>query len=83
MLERIHYLAKKRVDFAFETTLASRTFAPWIAELLKTGYAWVDITCLRRLFAGDIMPALVIFSDYIALWQTHGFFMTIPGLSRV
>jgi len=83
MLERIHYLAKKRVDFAFETTLASRTFAPWIAELLKTGCAWVDITCLRRLFAGDIMPALVIFSDYIALWQTHGFFMTIPGLSRV
>ncbi len=38
MLERIHYLAKKRIDFAFETTLASRTFAPWIAELRKTGY---------------------------------------------
>jgi len=40
MLERIHYLARKRVDFAFETTLASRTFAPWIAELLNTGYAF-------------------------------------------
>lgn len=40
MLERIHYLAKKRVDFAFETTLASRTFAPWIAGLLKTNYAF-------------------------------------------
>lgn len=40
MLERIHYLAKKRVNFAFETTLSSRTFAPWIAELLKTGYAF-------------------------------------------
>ncbi len=40
MLERIHYLARKRVDFAFETTLASRTFAPWIVELLKTGYAF-------------------------------------------
>lgn len=38
MLERIHYLAKKRIDFAFETTLASRTFAPWIAALSKTGY---------------------------------------------
>jgi predicted ABC-type ATPase len=38
MLERIHYLAKKRVDFAFETTLASRTFAPWISDLCKTGY---------------------------------------------
>jgi len=38
MLERIHYLANKRVNFAFETTLASRTFAPWIAELKKIGY---------------------------------------------
>lgn len=38
MLERIHYLANKRVNFSFETTLASKTFAPWIIELLKTGY---------------------------------------------
>lgn len=38
MLERIHRLAKERMDFAFETTLASRTFAPWIDELKKTGY---------------------------------------------
>jgi len=38
MLERIHYLAEKRIDFAFETTLASRSFAPWIADLRKTGY---------------------------------------------
>jgi predicted ABC-type ATPase len=40
MLERIHYLAKKRVDFAFETTLANRTFAPWIEELLNSGYTF-------------------------------------------
>lgn len=40
MLERIHYLAKKRIDFAFETTLASKTFAPWITELRKTGYVF-------------------------------------------
>ncbi|MBM4056469.1 MAG: hypothetical protein FJ264_17745 [Planctomycetes bacterium] len=38
MLERIHRLAKERMDFAFETTLASRTFAPWIDELKKSGY---------------------------------------------
>jgi predicted ABC-type ATPase len=38
MLERIHRLAKEQVDFAFETTLASRTFASWIDELKKTGY---------------------------------------------
>jgi len=40
MLERIHYLAKKKVDFAFETTMSSRTFAPWIADLKKTGYVF-------------------------------------------
>lgn len=28
MLNRLHELADKRADFAFETTLASRTFAP-------------------------------------------------------
>jgi predicted ABC-type ATPase len=38
MLERIHYLADKRINFAFETTLASRTFASWIAALRQTGY---------------------------------------------
>src|SRR3970040_3036974 len=40
MLERLHYLAKERVDFAFETTLASRSFAPWIAKLEQSGYTF-------------------------------------------
>ena len=40
MLERLHYLAKERVDFAFETTLASRSFAPWIAKLQQSGYTF-------------------------------------------
>lgn len=31
MLQRLKQLAKDRKDFAFETTLASRSFAPWIA----------------------------------------------------
>lgn len=38
MLERLHHLAKEKVDFAFETTLASRTFASWIDGLRQTGY---------------------------------------------
>lgn len=38
MLKRIHYLAEEREDFAFETTLASRTFAPWITDLKQSGY---------------------------------------------
>ena len=39
MLERLHYLAKERVSFAFETTLASRTFAYWIDGLRQRGYS--------------------------------------------
>jgi hypothetical protein len=38
MLERLHALADERVDFAFETTGASRTFAPWIKKLVESGY---------------------------------------------
>ncbi|MDR1044154.1 MAG: zeta toxin family protein [Candidatus Adiutrix sp.] len=38
MLVRLHDLANKRGDFAFETTLASRTFAPWLKRLGKEGY---------------------------------------------
>ena len=48
MLKRIHSLAEKRADFAFETTLASRSFAHWMPELKRQGYQlhlfflWLD-----------------------------------------
>jgi len=38
MLRRLHELGKERASFAFETTLASRTFAPWLTRLMQTGY---------------------------------------------
>lgn len=38
MLDTIHSLAKQKANFAFETTLASRTFATWIPQLKKQGY---------------------------------------------
>ena len=38
MLERMRQLAKARADFVFETTLASRSFAPWLARLKCGGY---------------------------------------------
>ncbi len=38
MLSRIKALARQRADFAFETTLASRSFAPWLEELRADGY---------------------------------------------
>lgn len=38
MLDRIHELAQDGRDFAFETTLASRTFVPWLKELQAGDY---------------------------------------------
>jgi predicted ABC-type ATPase len=38
MLDRVHELARDRRDFAFETTLASRTFASWLRDLQTNGY---------------------------------------------
>jgi predicted ABC-type ATPase len=38
MLERMHELARRRVSFAFETTLASRGLAPWLRTLHRQGY---------------------------------------------
>ena len=38
MLRRIHELAEERAEFAFETTLTSRTFASWLGDLREQGY---------------------------------------------
>jgi predicted ABC-type ATPase len=38
MHARLRELADRRRHFAFETTLASRSLAPWLAELIRTGY---------------------------------------------
>ena len=38
MLDRLHDLARRRATFAFETTLAGRAYAPWIRDLLDSGY---------------------------------------------
>jgi predicted ABC-type ATPase len=38
MLARLRELARQRSSFAFETTLASRSFAPWLKDLLATRY---------------------------------------------
>ena len=38
MLARIRELARERADFAFETTLASRSFAPWLADLRDSSF---------------------------------------------
>lgn len=38
MLKRIRELAAQRSNFAFETTLASRSFAPWVVGMRQSGY---------------------------------------------
>src|SRR5580693_2549678 len=38
MLERINELAASQCDFAFETTMASRSFAPFLRRCRQQGY---------------------------------------------
>jgi predicted ABC-type ATPase len=38
MLQQLDDLATRREDFAFETTLAARTYAGWLESLRATGY---------------------------------------------
>ena len=38
MLQQMRALAKRRESFAFESTLASRSYARWIIELRRLGY---------------------------------------------
>lgn len=40
MLAQLRRLAARRASFAFETTLASRSFAPWLRGLIADGYAF-------------------------------------------
>src|SRR4051794_3243366 len=39
MLDHLRELAARRRSFAFETTLSARTYAPWLGELRRAGYA--------------------------------------------
>ncbi len=40
MLERLRDLTDQRANVAFETTLATRSFAPWIRRLKNSGYTF-------------------------------------------
>ncbi|MBX9679874.1 MAG: zeta toxin family protein [Gemmataceae bacterium] len=54
MLRRMEELAVSRADFAFETTLASRTLAPWLTRQLRRGFD------LRMVFLWLPDPSLAI-----------------------
>lgn len=51
MLARVRALAEQRMSFGFETTLASRSFAPWIARLRAraTRSIWCSWHCQPRM----------------------------------
>lgn len=49
MLARLNELAAQRVDFGFETTLATRSFAPWLRGLRQSGYDLLPLAILCRL----------------------------------
>ncbi|MBS1812668.1 MAG: zeta toxin family protein [Acidobacteria bacterium] len=38
MLKRLHHLAAQQKSFAFETTLATRSYAKWLRTLIEQGY---------------------------------------------
>lgn len=40
MVRRIRELGRRRASFAFETTLAGRSYARWISELIDQGYTF-------------------------------------------
>src|SRR5438105_10060259 len=54
MLARIDELARQRISFGFETTLASRSFAPWLRLRLADGYA------VHLVFLSLASPALAL-----------------------
>lgn len=63
MVGRLKELARKRVSFAFETTLASRSFAPWIADLIESGYEFH----LVFLWLPDVDTALARISERVRM----------------
>jgi predicted ABC-type ATPase len=78
MLMRLRGLAARREDFAFETTLASRVFAPWVRGLRSEGYrfhlsyVWVSSAdiCIARVArrvqaGGHSIPEDVIRRRYV------------------
>jgi predicted ABC-type ATPase len=90
MLSRLRELAGQRVSFAFESTLASRSFAPLIRQLLHAGYQfhlvclWLPSAALavqrvasRVRMGGHAVPADVVRRRYHA--GLHNFFqMYLP-----
>jgi predicted ABC-type ATPase len=79
MLRRLHRLGEAGADFAFETTLAPRSFAPWLRALTQRGYLFillyiwlrspelaVERVLTRAKLGGHHVPASVVRRRYWA-----------------
>ncbi|MGB7925068.1 MAG: zeta toxin family protein [Pyrinomonadaceae bacterium] len=77
MLSRLHDLARQRKSFAFESTLATRSYAPWVGKLLQQGYnfhllyLWlgsvelaIERVAARQRIGGHGVPEVVIRRRY-------------------
>ena len=97
MLARIDELARQRISFGFETTLASRSFAPWLRLRLAGGYAvhllflWLAspelalaLVARRVELGGHSVPDDVIRRRYTAgLWNFFGLYRPIVSTWQV
>ena len=75
VLDRLKGLARRGEDFAFESTLATRSYAPWLAGLRERGYAfrlfylWLrspDLAVERVRLGGHDVPEPVVRRRYDA-----------------
>jgi len=77
MLERIKHLAENKIDFAFETTLAAKSFLPFVLHCKANGYSVILIyfylrnveTAIRRIdnrveLGGHAVPHTVVRRRY-------------------
>jgi len=63
MLERLHFLARERRDFAFETTLAGRGHARWLRELRASRYRVLADLAGPRLIASRAAGMNAVIAD--------------------
>ncbi len=91
MLSRLNELASQKLNFAFETTLAARSFVPWLTELKSVGYYFslcffwlespelaVDRVAERVADGGHNIPKDVIMRRYEAgLFNFFRFYMPL------
>jgi predicted ABC-type ATPase len=78
MLTRLHELAHQRVSFAFETTLASRSFAPWLRELGTSGYdihmlfLWLpSADFARRRYRSGLRNFFSLYEPLVSTWRLY------------